>query len=352
MKNLVIKPVAANDYELHDLLTVLYVDKTTEYNPTQADYDRMRDVACWFGPVYFQHKTDCLVLHHPSIADTLRCIAKALPQARFTTRESYSGDNHTDVILMQYGSEPFYRAALSFTTGVERFNICSPHINTSNISRRNAGYIDRLKGSKYGKTTVGRSRSLKHYDREIVAILKKVCKQPAIPLTTFEDMCFHAQNIIVHNINVGAARVNEAITDRIGRESRWSKPQLNDGVRVAAFLALEHVVRGTKPPVIDEDTRAAFTAALHEVDVVRESVDFSSGKIPIQIIKIKAVDEFVLKSENNYRRVAQLPDEVVSQVATLMAVGQGVVYGIGEVGSANPALDINMVVMVPVGTHI
>lgn len=350
MRNLIVQPVAANNYDLHDLLAELYVDKTSEYSPTQADYERMRDAAYWGDLTYFQHKTDCLVLHHPSIADTLRCIAKALPQVRFTTRESYSGDNHTVVILMQYGNEPFYRAALSFDKGVERFNICSPHINTSDLSRRCIGHINKLKGTS--KTTVGRCRSLKNYDREIVAILKKVCKQPATPLTTFEDMCFHAQKFIVCNINVGAARVNEAITDHMGRESRWSKPKLNDDVRVAAFLALEHVVRGTKPPVIDENTRAAFTAALHEVDVVRESVDFSSGKIPIQIIKIKAVDEFVLKSENNYRRVAQLPDEVVSQVATLMAVGQGVVYGVGEVGLANPALDINMVVMVPVGTHI
>jgi hypothetical protein len=350
MKNLIIQPVAANNYDLHDLLAELYVDKTSEYNPTQADYERMRDDACWGGHTYFQHKTDCLVLRHPSIADTLRCIAKALPQVRFTTRKKYSGDTHTGVILMQYGNEPFYRAALSFHAGMERFNICSPHINTTHLSHRCNGYINEIKG--YNKTTVGRVRHLKNYDREIVAILKKVCKQPATPLTTFEDMCFHAQRFIIANINAGAARVNEVIAEHIGRVSRWSEKCFSDVVRVAAFLALEHVVRGTKPPVIDEDTRAAFTAALHEVDVVRESVEFSSGKIPIQIIKLKAVDEFVLKSENNYRRVAQLPDEVVPQVATLMAVGQGAVYGVGEVGLATPALDINMVVMVPVGTHI
>lgn len=351
MKNLVLQPVDTYTEETFNLLTSLFVDKTTEFNATEADFGRMKDNAGWAKPLYFQHKTGHLVLNHGRFADMLTRIQKDIPHVRFATRAPDADDAWSKVILIQYADEPFYRAAVNFYPNTDFFSVCSAHINTVNLSRRSRGSISGVKGSS-GTNTVARSTKLKNYEREVVAILRGVCKQPAASIVTFEDMCFKAQSYAVNNISIGTGTVRADILERIGRDSRWNKVCLSDDVRVAAFLALEYVLRGTKAFVIDEGTRAEFMVALHGLDSVREGVDVSLGKIPIQIIKIRGLDGFVLKRDGNYKRVAQLPDVVVPQVATLMAIGEGEVYGVGVTGRTNAALEINMVVMVEMSANI
>lgn len=351
MKNLIIQPIETYTEETFNLLTSLFVDKTTEFNPTEADFGRMKHNAGWARPLHFQHKTGHLVVSNTCVHDMLTRIQKDIPHVRFATRAPDSDDAWNKNILIQYGDEPFYRAAVHFTPSRDCFSICSPHINTVNLSRRVRGLVSSVRGSS-GTNTVERSTNLKNYEREVVAILRGVCKQPAASIATFEDMCFKAQNHAVNNINISTGTVRADILERIGKDSRWNKVCLSDDIRHAAFLALEHVVRGTKPPVIDDATRAVFTAALQQVDLLRESVDASAGKMPVQIIKIKGLDGFVLMYNGNHKRVAQLPDEVVPQVATLMAIGEGEVYGIGTVCTPSPALELNMVVMVEMGANI
>ncbi len=351
MKNLVLQPVETYTEETFKLLTYMFVDKTTEFNPTEADFGRMKVNAGWARPMHFQHKTGHLVVSNTCVADMLTRIQKDIPQVRFAARAPASDEAWNKNILIQCGDEPFYRAAINFNSGTDCFSICSAHINTVNLSRRVRGFLAGVTGSS-GTNTMDRSLKLKNYEREVVATLKGVCKQPAASIVTFEDMCFKAQSHAVNNISLSRDTVRADILERIGRDSRWNKVCLSDDIRHAAFLALEHVVRGTKAFVIDDTTRVAFQAALQQVDLVRESVDVTLGKVPVQIIKIKGLDGFVLKRDGNRKRVAQLPDAVVPQVATLMAIGEGEVYGIGTACKPSLALDLNMVVMVETGTNI
>lgn len=287
-------------------------------------------------------------------------VRKAVPKAVFEVRNTdVSIYDLSSVVFLRIEGERFFRAALQYDKYFNYIQIASQHLYCGALSHRLRGSIEQIQSN--GITTVSRSMALKDVYADVGRILKRICAVPADSMAHFETLCFDAQKSLVDSACMTSAEVTRRIEKYVGRTSMWEKDSLSDEVRAAAFLALESIMTGTPAPTLSPNVRAEAGAAFAVLAQMRADTKISQQLSPVNILKFTDEDEFVIRSNGYCRRVKQLPESVVPQVATLMAMGDGAtLVGVGAAARdkitltppyINP-LDLDMVVMVPVGTHI
>jgi hypothetical protein len=176
-----------------------------------------------------------------------------------------------------------------------------------------------------------------------------------VSVNDFIGVCFKNQDGRLNVLAQANAAVVATIDELIGKGYRYGKPQLDNDLRMAAFLALESVVRGTPMPPVTADVAARFSGFLSHVDIARENAAATSGKVPVQVIKIKGHDAFVAKLGSRVVTWQQLPDAVVAPVATMMSLGaDATVLGVGSTRALEEysPLELDMVVMVDAGENL
>ena len=111
---------------------------------------------------------------------------------------------------------------------------------------------------------------------------------------------------------------------------------------------MDSLIRGTPlpPGTLSNAVVSAFMEVFKKVDVAREDDAATRGKTLVQVLKFKADKEFRVKCGDTVYALERLPDNVAVAAATLMTVGDATVLGIGAQGRTNPALDMNMVLLV------
>jgi hypothetical protein len=292
---------------------------------------------------------------------TLDRIRKAVPGVSFVSQNT---PNHTAElpVFVRVEGERFFKAALVYDRWNDNIAIASHHLDCQRISRRSRGTVTSI--SSTSQTTLIRSRSLKDYEVQVTRIVKKICKALPVTVADFEEACFKCQEGLIKSVQKTHKEVEQKVLSYIGTGpmwgSRWgsksaAEAAFGDTLRVAAFEALESLVLGTPAPTMDEELTAVARKAFAAVANVREEMQIGKEGSPVSIIKLIGEDYFVITDPrtSQRQRVTQLPDCVVPQVATLMAVGSGAeVCGVGASSSSNIALEVNMVVIVPNGTQV
>jgi hypothetical protein len=346
MKNLQIR----NGDACHDLdlLCTMFVDKEKEHTVTVDEYKNQVSNTT-FAPLYF-HTGDGggILVRSMAILDVLHRVSSKINGVRLTARKNHLSvvDKNTNHVYVHLNDEPFYRAVLYF--GYDTVTICSHHLNTSDLSRRmRASPVSHAPGSSTWNS-VDRSMSLKNVLSDVCGIIREVCAATPVSVSDFEEVCLKGQKGRVEQLTEGNSAVTKAIEALIGKGYSYGKESLDNELRVAAFLALESVVRGTKP-VFSVYIADRFKNFLPQIDSAREDAAVTIGKVPVQIIKIKGHDAFVAKLGDRVVRWKQLPDAVMAPVATVMSIGNGgTVAGVGGMVSHLPStpLELDIVVMV------
>jgi hypothetical protein len=110
---------------------------------------------------------------------------------------------------------------------------------------------------------------------------------------------------------------------------------------------MDSILRGTPlpPGVLSDSVVDSFSAAFKKVDAAREDDAAAKGKTLVQVIKFKEDKNFLVKCGEIWA-LEQLPDNVAVAAATMMTVGGTTVHGLGAQVEANPALDMNMVLLI------
>jgi hypothetical protein len=245
--------------------------------------------------------------------------------------------------MVRFNNEPCYRAAVFYNRYSDSMLIASPYLGTTELARRVLDSISVLVGSDRDNT-VARNIALKAFKPDIRSIMKRVSKVEAVSAATYAGWCFDAQDRA--RVTLTAAKESYAIKKAIS--TRYDREALSDDARVAAFHAMDNLLRGTPMPPSDFGPLivAEFTEAFKKVDAAREDDAAALGKTLVQVIKFKFDKEFLVKCGDTVRRMEQLPDNVAVAAATLMTVGDETVYGIGAQGETNLALDMNMVLLI------
>lgn len=348
MKNLIIRDGNACDEV--NILASLFIDKEQEYRISTQDYN---DHAPHLGrrPFFHTGGQRGFVVRDMTMLEVVDRVNSKIPGVRLTTRNQnvISGSNATEHVYVHLNDEPFYRAVIYF--GYTEVSICSHHLNANNLVRRiRSSPVPRLHGS-HSYNSVDRGMTLKNLPNDVLGVVKKICAATPVTVSDFEGVVLNTQKNRVAALTEGNAAVTSAIKKLIGRGySYGSADILDDELRVAAFLALESVVKGTTPTV-DRRLAERFGKYIPLIDAAREDAAATVGKVPVQIIKIKGHDCFVAKTGSRVTRWQQLPDAVVGPVATMMSLGAdggGSVAGVGSmvVPVATSPVELDVVVMV------
>jgi len=354
MKNLATRDAPHCDSA--DLLSSMFVDSQQEYSISPEDYDQVPDYVRHRAPYFYTGNGRGLVVRQMAILDILHRITSKIAGVRLTTRKqhvSHESTKITEHVYVHLNDEPFYRAVIYF--GYDSVLICSHHLDTSDLRRSSrGGSIPRVAGST-SSNCVSRSITLKNILGEVLSVVKKVCSCKSVSVNDFIGVCFKNQDGRLNVLAQANAAVVATIDELIGKGYRYGKPQLDNDLRMAAFLALESVVRGTPMPPVTADVAARFSGFLSHVDIARENAAATSGKVPVQVIKIKGHDAFVAKLGSRVVTWQQLPDAVVAPVATMMSLGaDATVLGVGSTRALEEysPLELDMVVMVDAGENL
>lgn len=348
MKHLKIRDGNACDEA--NILASMFVDKEKEYSLSPEEYNsNVPDFVRARSPYFYTGNGRGFVLRQMMVMDVVHRIASKIPGVRLTTRKLHVAQESkvTEHVYVHLNDEPFYRAVIFF--GYGEVSICSHHLNASDLPRRmRSSPVPGVHGG-HSYNSLDRPLTLKNLLNDVLNIVKKVCAAAPVTVSDFEGTCFKGQGGRVATLEQGSNAVAAAITKMIGRSYSYGKEVMDDDLRVAAFLALESVVRGTKP-VFSAGIAERFGKYIPQIDAAREDAAASNGKLPVQLIKIKGHDRFVAKIGSRIAYWHQLPDAVVAPVATVMSLGAdgGSVAGVGSmvVPVATSPLELDMVVMV------
>lgn len=249
------------------------------------------------------------------------------------------------VILVRFNNERHYRIAIYLNLGWDVMVFASPYFNTSDLGNGSHSRITSVDGSG-NRNTVSRDITKKCFQPDVRSIMKRISKVELVSATTYQQWCFIAQKDAMDTLT--AANESAAITRIIGAQSRWNTESLPDVARLAAFHAMDSILRGTPlpPGVLSESVVDSFSAAFKKVDAAREDDAAAQGKTLVQVIKLKADKNFLVKCGDTAFALEQLPDNVAVAAATMMTVGVHTVLGIGAQVEANPALEMNMVLLI------
>lgn len=249
------------------------------------------------------------------------------------------------VILVRFNNERHYRIAIYHNLGWDVMVFASPYFNTSDLGHGSRSTITSVGGSGNSNTVV-RDITTKCFQPDVRSIMKRISKVEPVSAATYEHWCFIAQRDAMDTLT--AANESAAIARVIGSQSRWNTESLPDVARLAAFHAMDSILRGTPlpPGVLSDSVVDAFSAAFKKVDAAREDDAAAQGKTLVQVIKLKADKNFSVKCGDTAFALEQLPDNVAVAAATMMTVGGTTVLGIGAQVEANPALEMNMVLLI------
>ena len=355
MKNLLVRDASRCDNA--DIISSMFVDRQQEYSISSEEYNsNVPDFVRTRAPYFYTGDGRGLVVRQMAILDILHRVASKIPGVRLTTRKqhvSHESTKITEHVYIHLNDEPFYRAVIYF--GYDSVLICSHHLNTSGLTRATqGGSIPRVRGSS-SNNSVSRSIVLKNILSDVLSIVKKVCAVEPVSVNDFMMLCFKNQEGRMNALAQGNNAVTAVIVELIGNGYRYGTPVLDDDLKMAAFLALESVVRGTPMPPITADVAARFSGFLPKVDAAREDAAATSGKLPVRIIKIKGQDCFAAKMGARTVTWQQLPDAVVAPVATMMSLGSdATLAGVGSIRALDECspLELDMVVMVDAGENL
>jgi hypothetical protein len=350
MKNLIIEDGArlngVGDRTNRDMLPFMYINpsliKPREEPPAIKSEDNLISARVFYAPDNISVPAQMFGI--------LNAIRGAEPGVSFALMQE---DRLHTPIFVRVAGERFFRAVLVYDLWDSSIQIASHHLNCLNISRRSRGTVPSI--SSASATTLRRSLNLKNVTAQVTRIVKKICKARPVTVADFEEECFQSQQGLINSVQKTHKEVQQMVLSYIGKGSMWAASTFEDDVRMAAFEALECLVMGTPAPVMSETTLAAARKAFTRLADLREETQISKEGSPIGIIKLIGEDSFVIADPrtSQRQRVTQLPDCVVPQVATLMAMGGAVeLCGVGASSNGNPALEVNMVVVVPNGTQI
>ena len=355
MKNLLVRDASRCDNA--DIISSMFVDRQQEYSISSEEYNsNVPDFVRTRAPYFYTGDGRGLVVRQMAILDILHRVASKIPGVRLTTRKqhvSHESTKITEHVYIHLNDEPFYRAVIYF--GYDSVLICSHHLNTSDLTRATrGGSIPRVLGSS-SNNSVSRSIVLKNILSDVLSIVKKVCAVEPVSVNDFMMVCFKNQEGRMNALAQGNNAVTAVIVELIGKGYRYGTPVLDYDLRMAAFLALESVVRGTPMPPITADVASRFSGFLPKVDAAREDAAATSGKVPVRIIKIKGQDCFAAKMGARTVTWQQLPDAVVAPVATMMSLGSdATLAGVGSIRALDECspLELDMVVMVDAGENL
>ena len=354
MKNLLVRDASRCDNA--DIISSMFVDRQQEYSISSEEYNsNVPDFVRTRAPYFYTGDGRGLVVRQMAILDILHRIASKIPGVRLTTRKQHVAQESkvTEHVYVHLNDEPFYRAVIYF--GYDAVLICSHHLYTSDLTRTTrGGSIPRVLGSS-SNNSVSRSIGLKNILSDVLSIVKKVCAVEPVSVNDFMMLCFKNQEGRMNALAKGNNAVTAVIVELIGNGYRYGTPVLDDDLKMAAFLALESVVRGTPMPPITADVAARFSGFLPKVDAAREDAAATSGKVPVRIIKIKGQDCFAAKMGARTVTWQQLPDAVVAPVATMMSLGSdATLAGVGSIRALDECspLELDMVVMVDAGENL
>jgi hypothetical protein len=195
--------------------------------------------------------------------------------------------------------------------------------------------------------------TLKNVYADVGRIVQRICEVSPVTMSEFEDYCFGRQRCLESDAQTTDTDVTNKIRLLIGKGSSWHNGALSDDARVAAFLALESMVTGTPSPTMSEALHRELALAFAATAQMREEKKISEQTVVVNILKFYGEDEFVIRQSGYCQRVAQLPECIVPQVATLMAMGpKSSLVGVGAAGGTDNAVEFSMVVTVPAGTRV
>jgi hypothetical protein len=317
MKNLKIETPKFNTETLR-LMSTLYVNEAEDLPLSGA------------VPAFFAR-----VLHQIQIAT--RATFKHKRESEIATGES--------VVLVRFNNERHYRVAIHHNKYSDFMAFTSPYFNTSNLSRKVSTTISAVSGSS-GHNTVTRDSTKKCFHPDVKSIMKRIANVEPVSDALYEQWCFLSHSDAIENLT--AANEPAAIKRLIGQSSRYNTESLSDGARIAAFHMVDNIIRGTPipPGALTAPVAAEFHNAFKKTDTAREDDAAARGKTLVQVIKRKASKDFMIKCGDTVSVREQLPDNVAVAAATVMTVG-GTVLGVGaQVVAHNPALDINMVLLI------
>ena len=278
------------------------------------------------------------------VVQLLTKIADSLYGVTFAHKPESEISNGNKVILVRFNNERHYRMAIYSTTlPQDAMVFASPYFNTSGLGNGSRTTITSVGGSG-SRNTFSRDITKKCFRPDVRSIMKRISKVEPVSAATYEQWCFTAQKNAMDALT--AANESAAIVRIIGAKSQWNIESLTDAARVAAFHAMDNILRGTPlpPGVLSESVVDSFSAAFKKVDTAREDDAAARGKTLVQVIKLKADKNFLVKCGEIWA-LEQLPDNVAVAAATLMTVG-GTVLGVGAQVETNPALEINMVLLI------
>jgi len=278
------------------------------------------------------------------VVQLLTKIADSLHGVTFAHKPESEIANGNKVILVRFNNERHYRMAIFHNLSWDAMVFASPYFNTSDLGNGSRTTISSVGGSG-SRNTVNRDITKKCFQPDVRSIMKRISKVETVSAATYEQWCFTAQKDAIDALT--AANESAAIA-RIMRASRWNSESLPDAAQVAAFHAMDSILRGTPlpPGVLSQSVVDSFSAAFKKVDIAREDDAAARGKTLVQVIKLKADKNFLVKCGERHWALEQLPDNVAVAAATLMTVG-GTVLGVGAQDlCTNPALEMNMVLLI------
>jgi hypothetical protein len=283
---------------------------------------------------------------------TMDAIRKAVPKAVFEVRNKDAfNDGASRVVLLRLDGERFFRAGIEHDNYGDAIVIASPHLYCGTLSPRVRRHMPRVASDS--DTTLIRSLKLKNVYADVGRIIKRICEASPVTMSEFEVYCFSRQSCLESDAQKTATDVSNKIRSLIGKGSTWHNGALSDDAREAAFVALESMVTGTPTPTISAALHSELTVAFAAVAHVREDKKLSEQTVPVNILKFYGEDEFVIRQSGYCQRVAQVPECIVPQVATLMAMGpKSSLVGVGAAGGTDNAVEVSMVVIVPAGTRV
>lgn len=348
MKNLVIRNGADSDLvrTAGEMLPHMYI------NPSALQKrDVVRQADPFIEATYALCPKDNIVVSKVLLR-TMDAIRKAVPKAVFEVRnEDAFNDGASRVVLLRLDGERFFRAAIEHDNYADGIVIASHHMYCFNLSRRIRQHMPRVASDS--NTALIRSLKLKNVYADVGRIIKRICEASPVTMSEFEVYCFSRQSCLESDAQKTAADVSSKIRSLIGKGSTWHNGALSDDAREAAFVALESMVTGTPTPTISAALHSELTVAFAAVAQVREEKKLSEQTVPVNILKFYGEYEFVIRQSGYCQRVAHLPECIVPQVATLMAMGpKSSLVGVGAAASTDNAVEFSMVVTVPAGTRV
>ncbi len=242
------------------------------------------------------------------------------------------------IIYMRMEGDVFYRAAMSLNTWTGKVQLYSPYVDrgytrscdTIGLSKAGFGWYQK-------SATLNMSMESKRILSMLTTLFNKLTKITDV----FDHTSMVEMFLAMHkgSINALGLEYRGSIEDRqilklFSQPSHRDDgvPRLPDTIKMTAFAVLEAMVCNKPIPALDSSKRAQMEASLSYINNLRDSLAAAGDMVPMRLFK-RFNDNAVYMGLGNHvaRResLSHLPEEVLVKIATLMALGEGSVDGVG-----------------------